>query len=151
MRKGWVSQSNTHYERGGRVPSWRAPLRTYDGGKYFVFNLRNRRANGLDFPTVPPQTQTKKTYSRYGIWKRNSHVLNKIPSSSSKYVSLEAFVTLQIVIERAIFGINKSHQQSLITTVRQLCLTFRRRIKSRLPFPGIIRRLPYSTRFQDKG
>ena len=30
-------------------------------------------------------------------------------------------------------------------------LTFRRRIKSRLPFAGIIRRLPYSTRFQDKG
>ena len=30
-------------------------------------------------------------------------------------------------------------------------LTFRRRIKSRLPFAGIIRRLSYSTRFQDKG
>ena len=30
-------------------------------------------------------------------------------------------------------------------------LTFRRRIKSRLSFAGIIRRLPYSTRFQDKG
>jgi len=30
-------------------------------------------------------------------------------------------------------------------------LTFRRRIKSHLPFAGIIRRLPYSTRFQDKG
>ena len=30
-------------------------------------------------------------------------------------------------------------------------LTFRRRIKSRLPFAGIIRRLPYSTRFQDMG
>jgi len=30
-------------------------------------------------------------------------------------------------------------------------LTFRRRIKSRLPFAGIIRRLTYSTRFQDKG
>jgi len=32
-----------------------------------------------------------------------------------------------------------------------IILTFRRRIKSRLPFAGIIRRLPYSTRFQDKG
>ena len=32
-----------------------------------------------------------------------------------------------------------------------ICLTFRRRIKSRLPFAGIIRRLSYSTRFQDKG
>ena len=30
-------------------------------------------------------------------------------------------------------------------------LTFRRRIKSRLPFAGIIRRLPYSTLFQGKG
>ena len=30
-------------------------------------------------------------------------------------------------------------------------LIFRRRIKSRLPFAGIIRRLPYSKRFQDKG
>ena len=30
-------------------------------------------------------------------------------------------------------------------------LNFRRRIKSRLPFAGIIRRLTYSTRFQDKG
>ena len=30
-------------------------------------------------------------------------------------------------------------------------LTFRHRIKSRLPFAGIIRRLTYSTRFQDKG
>ena len=30
-------------------------------------------------------------------------------------------------------------------------LTFRCRIKSRLPFADIIRRLPYSTRFQDKG
>ena len=30
-------------------------------------------------------------------------------------------------------------------------LIFRRRIKSRLPFAGIIRRLQFSTRFQDKG
>ena len=30
-------------------------------------------------------------------------------------------------------------------------LIFKRRIKSRLPFAGIIRRLPYSPRFQDKG
>ena len=30
-------------------------------------------------------------------------------------------------------------------------LTFRRRIKSHLPFAGIIRRLTYSTRFQDEG
>ena len=30
-------------------------------------------------------------------------------------------------------------------------LTFKRRIKSHLPFAGIIRRSPYSTGFQDKG
>ena len=36
-------------------------------------------------------------------------------------------------------------------TALQYVLTFRRRIKSHLSFAGIIRRLPYSTRFQDKG
>jgi len=30
-------------------------------------------------------------------------------------------------------------------------LNFKRRIKSHLPFAGIIRISPYSTRFQDKG
>ena len=30
-------------------------------------------------------------------------------------------------------------------------LTFKRRIKSHLPFAGIIRSSPYSTRFRDKG
>jgi len=34
---------------------------------------------------------------------------------------------------------------------KEAILTFRRRIKFRLPFAGIIRRLSYSTRFQDKG
>ena len=42
-------------------------------------------------------------------------------------------------------------QTNPIHSLPSLCLTFRRRIKSRLPFAGIIRRLPYSTRFQDKG
>jgi hypothetical protein len=32
-----------------------------------------------------------------------------------------------------------------------VCLTFKRRIKSHLPFAGIIRSSPYSPRFQDKG
>ena len=32
-----------------------------------------------------------------------------------------------------------------------LLLTFKRRIKSRLPFAGIIRSSPCSPRFQDKG
>ena len=35
--------------------------------------------------------------------------------------------------------------------VKHLALTFRRRIKSHLPFSGIIKSSPYSTRFQDKG
>ena len=39
----------------------------------------------------------------------------------------------------------------LVKTARHTSLTFRRRIQSRLPFAGIIRRLSYSTRFQDKG
>ena len=30
-------------------------------------------------------------------------------------------------------------------------LTFKRQIKSRLPFAGIIRSSPYAPRFQDKG
>ena len=33
----------------------------------------------------------------------------------------------------------------------QFCLTFKRRIKSRLPFAGIIRSSQYSTRSQDRG
>ena len=44
------------------------------------------------------------------------------------------------------------HPHTVVNKLRFLvALTFRRRIKSRLPFAGIIRRLPYSTRFQDKG
>ena len=43
------------------------------------------------------------------------------------------------------------HSKFLKTFLYTLHLTFRRRIKSRLPFAGIIRRLTYSTRFQDKG
>ena len=44
------------------------------------------------------------------------------------------------------------YQQRLFQhTVFCTTLNFRRRIKSRLPFAGIIRSLPYSTRFQDKG
>ena len=43
----------------------------------------------------------------------------------------------------------RGHKISCYTLI--LLLTFRRRIKSRLPFAGIIRRLTYSTRFQDKG
>jgi len=44
---------------------------------------------------------------------RHSAVMNKIPSSSSKYnVPLEAFVTLQKVVERVIFGKKK------ITSIR---------------------------------
>ena len=35
--------------------------------------------------------------------------------------------------------------------LKLIFLTSRRRIKSHLPFAGIIRRLPYSTGFQDKG
>ena len=37
------------------------------------------------------------------------------------------------------------------TKEAQRQLTFKRRIKFRLPFSGIIRSSPYSTSFQDKG
>ena len=46
---------------------------------------------------------------------------------------------------------DKIGQGTVTNRVKYCSLTFRRRIKSRLPFAGIIRRLPYSTRFQDKG
>jgi len=43
--------------------------------------------------------------------------------------------------------------QIISITNKLICsgLTFRRRIKSCMPFAGIIRRLSYSTHFQDKG
>ena len=40
---------------------------------------------------------------------------------------------------------------NLCKRAQNISLTFKRRIKSRLPFAGIIRSSPYSTRFQDKG
>jgi len=41
---------------------------------------------------------------------------------------------------------------ALLKTVRTKgALTFKRRIKSHLPFAGIIRSSPYSPRFQDNG
>jgi len=39
----------------------------------------------------------------------------------------------------------------LITEWGYAALTFKRRIKSHLPFAGIIKSSPYSPRFQDKG
>ena len=44
-----------------------------------------------------------------------------------------------------------SEQLSQYSDYTAASLSFRRRIKSRLPFAGIIRRWTYSTRFQDKG
>ena len=48
-----------------------------------------------------------------------------------------------------------SHSNSVVSTRNwthtYYNFTFRRRIKSRLPFAGVIKRLPYSTRSQDKG
>ena len=68
-------------------------------------------------------------------------------------VLMEIIVKFRHVTEKATLSsmnhrlIPFLNQRYRITDV----LTFRRRIKSRLPFAGIIRRLPYSTRFQDKG
>ena len=48
-------------------------------------------------------------------------------------------------LKRHLFDSISDVQKALTNT-----LTFRPRIKSRLTFAGIVRRLPYSTRFQDK-
>ena len=52
-----------------------------------------------------------------------------------------------------LFFFQYNFPDSLVKTIMSfpVPLTFRRRIKSRLPYAGIISRLPYSTRFQDKG
>ena len=47
--------------------------------------------------------------------------------------------------------INRVHHFKSCFLRAHFNLNFRCRIKSRLPFPGIIRNSPYSTRFQDKG
>ena len=74
-----------------------------------------------------------------------------------RWVLEESFIQKLSVFERKIlkkiFGSTiEDNGIWTIKTNKELDeLTFRRRIKSRLPFAGIIRRLPYSTRFQDKG
>jgi hypothetical protein len=45
----------------------------------------------------------------------------------------------------------QTHQIILMNLTYVSKLTFKRRIKSHLPFEGIIRSSPYYTRFQDKG
>ena len=61
-----------------------------------------------------------------------------------------------IELENYSLGSSFSHVILTIEVVfvfllEKTCLIFKRRIKSRLPFAGIIRSSPYSTRFQDKG
>ena len=59
--------------------------------------------------------------------------------------------------QRSIEGLSLNHcclGKAIITTHSEcvfLLLTFKRRIKSHMPFACIIRSSPYSTRFQDKG
>jgi len=58
---------------------------------------------------------------------------------------------IELSVHLAISSSFVLEKNASISTEYGSTLTFRRRIKSRLPFAGIIRRLPYSTRFQDKG
>jgi len=66
------------------------------------------------------------------------------------YLGSEMFVTY-IYLGYSVFLLTMNLKFPYILLVLLRTLTFRRRIKSNLPFAGIIRRLPYSTRFQDKG
>jgi len=74
------------------------------------------------------------------------------------YEPLHTQQTVCCIIQHIQYGptLSKLPENKICLNLRNLgkrneALTFRCRIKSRLPFAGIIRRLPYSTRFQDKG
>ena len=69
---------------------------------------------------------------------------NKLPETAGRTQVRQKLSEVRITSHR-------SKYQSTETSWREGGLTFRRRIKSRLPFAGIIRSSPYSTRFQDKG
>jgi len=80
-----------------------------------------------------------------GLWRVPAEL------SGKQGINLNSFLWLYALcrIHRIFVQIPYRYLQE--TCKKALALTFRRRIKSRLPFAGIIRRLPYSTRFQDKG
>ena len=92
------------------------------------------------------------------IWRMRIECwIPKATDTHSEHVTLIAFTLQQWLHERASvlrctwIGCLAESTRSDSPQVGNLSLNFRRRIKSRLPFAGIIRRLPYSTRFQDKG
>jgi len=66
-------------------------------------------------------------------------------------VSIYCAVRTECVQFRFTSVLEYTNVQDVLYIAHRTALTFRRRIKSRLPFAGIIRRLSYSTRFQDKG
>ena len=82
--------------------------------------------------------------SKSQFWKR-SQVGNK--RDEKAYVRT-AFVAFQIY-PISLSGSNTRQERGLSTMKTEL--TFKRRIKSHLPFVGIIRSSPYSPRFQDNG
>jgi len=65
-------------------------------------------------------------------------------------VMYKSFEDTGIFLLDILYSLNGSALAALSTAVR-FSLTFKRRIKSHLPFAGIIRSSPYSPSFQDKG
>ena len=59
-------------------------------------------------------------------------------------------VKAAVVFSGGKWAVAEMDRNRLATWKREI-LTFKRRIKSHLPFAGIIRSSPYSPRFQDNG
>ena len=75
----------------------------------------------------------------------------KILTDDVKLISVCKMYSFGITLTCRHAGETVMYSSTPLLPLAHVVLTFRRRIKSRLPFAGIIRRLPYSTRFQDKG
>ena len=67
--------------------------------------------------------------------------------TAPQYIRFECVLRSQLVTRLGV-KLSVNRQANCLLVLREL--TFRCRIKSRLPFAGISRSSPYSTRFQDK-
>ena len=72
---------------------------------------------------------------------------------ASKFViiPISAIVHLRTTLYKKVISALVKMSHHIHTSGSSICLTFKRRIKSHLPFAGIIRSSPYSPRFQDNG